>query len=101
MRDIRIGAAQFEHRNADKSYNLSVMKKLTATAVEKGAEMISFHEACIPAYTFLRGRSKAKLPSPRGARVRGAKPPALRTESAMVWPSRGPRITRVEDLAPP
>jgi hypothetical protein len=27
MRGIRIGAAQFEHRNADKNYNLSAMKQ--------------------------------------------------------------------------
>jgi predicted amidohydrolase len=32
MRDIRIGAVQFEHRNADKSYNMSVMKQLIARA---------------------------------------------------------------------
>ena len=61
MRDIRIGAAQFEHRNADKSYNLSVMKQLSALAVDSGAEIVSFHEACIPAYTFLRGCSKTQL----------------------------------------
>ena len=61
MRDIRIGAAQFEHRNADKSYNLSVMKQLSAVAVDRGAEIVSFHEACIPAYTFLRGCSKTQL----------------------------------------
>jgi predicted amidohydrolase len=61
MRDIRIGAAQFEHRNADKSYNLSVMKQLTALAIDRGAEVVSFHEACIPAYTFLRTCTKTQL----------------------------------------
>jgi len=61
MRDIRIGAAQFEHRNADKHYNLSVMKQLTAKAVDRGAEMVSFHECCIPAYTFLSSCSKTQL----------------------------------------
>jgi len=61
MRDIRIGAAQFEHRNADKAYNLARIKRLTAMAVDNGAEMVSFHECCIPAYTFLRNCSKARL----------------------------------------
>ena len=61
MRDIRIGAAQFEHRNADKNYNLSVMKQLIALAIDRGAEIVSFHEACIPAYTFLRGYSRTQL----------------------------------------
>lgn len=37
------------------------MKQLTALAVDRGAEIVSFHESCIPAYTFLRGCSKAQL----------------------------------------
>ena len=61
MRDIRIGAAQFEHRNANKEYNLSVIEKLTALAVDRGAEIVSFHEACVPGYTFLRNCSKTRL----------------------------------------
>ena len=43
MRDIRIGAAQFEHRNADKKYDLSIMKRLIALAVDRGADILSFH----------------------------------------------------------
>ena len=30
MRDIRIGAAQFENHNGDKAYNLAVMKMLVS-----------------------------------------------------------------------
>ena len=54
MRDIRIGAAQFENHNGDKEYNLSRMRELTRKAVEQGAEIVSFHECCIPSYTFMR-----------------------------------------------
>jgi len=54
MRDIRIGAAQFENRNGHKEYNLSRMRELTRQAVEQGAEIVSFHECCIPSYTFMR-----------------------------------------------
>lgn len=61
MRNIRIGAAQFEHRNANKEYNLSVIEKLTALAVDRGAEIVSFHEACVPGYTFIRNYSKTQL----------------------------------------
>ncbi|MBA7565355.1 (R)-stereoselective amidase [subsurface metagenome] len=61
MRDIRIGASQFENRSADKEYNLSVVEKLTALAVDRGAEIVSFHEACIPGYTFVRNYSKTQL----------------------------------------
>ena len=61
MRDIRIGAAQFEHRNGDKDYNFSCIRKLTAKAKDKGADIVSFHEMCIPAYSFLRKLSKQQL----------------------------------------
>ena len=61
MRDIRIATAQFENRNADKSYNFSVMEKLTRQAADQGAEVVSFHEICIPAYTFVRDFSKEQL----------------------------------------
>ena len=61
MRDIRIGAAQFESRNADKDHNLSVMRGLVATAMERGAEMVSFHECCIPGYSFVQHMTQAEL----------------------------------------
>jgi len=54
MEEVRIGAAQFENRNGDKDCNLSRMRELTANAVEQGAEIVSFHEGCIPAYSFVR-----------------------------------------------
>ncbi len=74
MRDIRIAAAQFEHRNGDKEYNLSVMRRLAIQAVERGAEIVSFHEACIPAYTFARNLSREEFfalaePVPEGPSV--------------------------------
>ena len=61
MQDIRIGAAQFEHRNGDKAYNLSRIRELTATAVDQGADVVSFHECCISAYTFVQKFSKKEL----------------------------------------
>jgi predicted amidohydrolase len=54
MRDIRIAAAQFEHRDNDKAYNLSRVRELTRCAVEQGAEVVSFHECCLSGYTFLQ-----------------------------------------------
>ena len=61
MRDIRIGAAQFENRDGDKAYNLSRMRELTARAVEQGAQIVSFHEGCIPAYTWMQPLGPAEL----------------------------------------
>jgi predicted amidohydrolase len=54
MRDIKIAAAQFENRNGDKEYNLGRIRKLTKQAARNGAEIVSFHEMCIPAYSFMR-----------------------------------------------
>ncbi len=61
MRDIRIGAAQFEHRDGDKAYNLSRIGALVRRAVEQGAEIVSFHECCIPGYTWLQSLDTAAL----------------------------------------
>lgn len=61
MKDIRIAAAQFENRDADKQYNLSRIRELTRAAVEAGAEVVSFHECCIPAYSFVQPFSKLQL----------------------------------------
>ena len=61
MREIKIGAAQFEARDADKVYNLARIHALTRQAVEQGAEVVSFHECCIPGYSFLQGLSRAQL----------------------------------------
>lgn len=61
MRDIRIAAAQFENRNGDKVYNLSAIDGLTAKAVANGAEFVSFHEGCIPAYSFVRKLGREEL----------------------------------------
>ena len=54
MRDVRIAAAQFEARDADKEYNFGRIEALARRAAADGAEIISFHECCIPGYTFLQ-----------------------------------------------
>jgi len=61
VRDIRIGAAQFENRNGDKEHNLAVMRRLAEQAAEGGAEAVSFHEACISAYSFVRNLNRNQL----------------------------------------
>jgi predicted amidohydrolase len=75
MRDIRVAAAQFEHRNNDKAYNLARIRELTRHAVEQGAEIVSFHECSISGYTFLQHLSRDELaqvaePVPAGPSVR-------------------------------
>ncbi|HUT10541.1 MAG TPA: nitrilase family protein [Thermoguttaceae bacterium] len=61
MRDIKIAAAQFEARDADKGYNLGRIEALARRAVEAGAEIVSFHEGCITGYTFIETLSRDEL----------------------------------------
>jgi len=61
MRDIRIAAVQFEARDADKDYNFARIEALARRAAEQGAEIVSFHECCIPGYTFLQTLSREAL----------------------------------------
>jgi predicted amidohydrolase len=61
MRDIRIAAAQFEARDADKDYNFSRIADLAHSATSQGAEIVSFHECCITGYTFLQTLSREQI----------------------------------------
>ncbi|CAN5237004.1 nitrilase family protein [soil metagenome] len=61
MKNIKIAVAQFEHKNGDKDYNLSVIEKLTEKASLQGAKVISFHECSITGYAFARKLSKDQL----------------------------------------
>ncbi|HEV2830621.1 MAG TPA: nitrilase family protein [Hanamia sp.] len=61
MRTLKIAVAQFEPKDGDKEYNLSVIEKLTAKAKNAGAEVISFHELSITAYTFFKDLSREEV----------------------------------------
>ncbi len=61
MRDICVAAVQFEHRNADKAYNLERIRALTENAAGQGAEIVAFHECSTCGYTFLQHLDRAAL----------------------------------------
>ncbi|HET6767047.1 MAG TPA: nitrilase family protein [Chitinophagaceae bacterium] len=61
MDKIKISTAQFEHKNADKSYNLSVIERLSQKAAAEGSNVIAFHECSITGYTFARHLSKEQM----------------------------------------
>jgi predicted amidohydrolase len=61
MDNIKISTAQFEHRNADKAYNLSVIEQLSKKAATAGSNVIAFHECAITGYTFARHLSKKQM----------------------------------------
>lgn len=75
MRDLRIAVAQFEHRNADKEFNLSRIRELARQAVAEGGEIVAFHECSISGYTFAQRLAREELveiaePVPDGPSVR-------------------------------
>jgi predicted amidohydrolase len=61
MQDLRVGAAQFEHRDNEKAYNLGRIRELTRTAVEQGAQIVSFHECAVSGYSFIQPLSHRQL----------------------------------------
>ncbi len=61
MDNIKISTAQFEHRSGDKTYNLSVIEKLTQQASLSGSNAIAFHECSVTGYTFARHLSKKQM----------------------------------------
>ncbi len=58
MDKLKVATAQFEHKSGDKTYNLSVIDKLSGKAAAEGTQVIAFHECSITGYTFARKLSK-------------------------------------------
>ncbi len=61
MNKIKISTAQFENKSGDKSYNLSVIERLSERASKEGSNVIAFHECSITGYTFARHLSKVQM----------------------------------------
>jgi predicted amidohydrolase len=61
MEKIRIATAQFENRSTDKTYNLQMIRELSAHAAAAGAQVVAFHECSITGYTFARNLSLQQL----------------------------------------
>jgi 5-aminopentanamidase len=61
MNPIKIATAQFENKSGDKSYNLSVIDRLSKQAASEGAHAVAFHECSITGYTFARRLSRGQM----------------------------------------
>jgi predicted amidohydrolase len=61
MNNIKISTAQFENKSGDKTYNLSVIDRLSKKAAKEGSDVIAFHECSITGYTFARNLSKEQM----------------------------------------
>ena len=58
---MNLAVAQFQPKDGDKAYNLSIIRKLAKEAKAKGADVISFHEMSITAYTFTKDLSLEQI----------------------------------------
>lgn len=58
---MNLAVAQFGPKDADKTYNLGVIEQLTKKAKNQGADVISFHEMCITAYTFTKNLKREEI----------------------------------------
>ncbi len=93
MKDkLTISTAQFEHRNGDKKYNLSVIESLAHKAALEGSNVVAFHECCITGYTFARHLSKDRDAGPggicaRGTQYRQTRGKLLRQTIFPYWPA--------------
>ncbi|MCG8322716.1 MAG: nitrilase family protein [Cytophagales bacterium] len=61
MEDLTIAVAQFEPKDGNKAYNLSVIHELARQASRKGVDVISFHEMSITAYTFFKNLDRNQV----------------------------------------
>ncbi len=61
MDKIKISTSQFENRSGDKTYNISVIEKLTKRAAVEGSNVIAFHECSITGFTFARNLLKKQM----------------------------------------
>ncbi|MEO8415752.1 MAG: nitrilase family protein [Ginsengibacter sp.] len=61
MKNLKISAAQFEHKSGDKDYNLSIIEKLSKEASNEGSDVIAFHECSVTGYSFARRLTKEQM----------------------------------------
>lgn len=58
---MNLAVAQFQPKDGDKKYNLSVIRDLAKQAKQCGADVISFHEMSITAYTFTKDLNLSEI----------------------------------------
>lgn len=61
MINMNLAVAQFQPKDGDKPYNLSIIRNLTEKAKSRGADLISFHEMSITAYTYTKDLSLEEI----------------------------------------
>ena len=59
--NLKLAVAQFQPKDGDKNYNLSRIEFLAELAKSRGADVISFHEMSVTAYTFTKDLTKHEM----------------------------------------
>ena len=54
MEPLKIATVQFETRDNDKVYNLSIIREMCRKASVEGADVVAFHECSVCGYTFAK-----------------------------------------------
>lgn len=60
---MNLAVAQFQPKDGDKAYNLSIIEELTQKAKSEKADVISFHEMSVTAYTFTKDLTYSEINS--------------------------------------
>ncbi|MES3151628.1 nitrilase-related carbon-nitrogen hydrolase, partial [Sphingomonas faeni] len=79
-RSLRVATVQFQHRAADKQYNLGRIEHFARTAAAAGAQIACLPEMCISGYWHVPGLDREDL-------------------YALAEPVDGPSVSRVAELA--
>ena len=61
MEPLKIATVQFETRDNDKVYNLSIIREMCRKASVEGADVVAFHECSVCGYTFAKDLSRKEL----------------------------------------
>lgn len=61
MEPLKIATVQFETRDNDKVYNLSIIREMCRKASVEGADVVAFHECSVCGYTFAKDLSREEL----------------------------------------
>lgn len=59
--DLRIATVQFTNVSGDKASNLASIHRFASLAASQNAQVVAFHECCIPGYTFASRLSRSEL----------------------------------------
>ena len=86
MEPLKIATVQFETRDNDKMYNLSVIRDMCRKASVEGADVVAFHECSVCGYTFAKDLSYEELLAIAEPVPTGESTPSRKSLTSRYWP---------------